>query len=163
METKTIKRFLKLIWEYQKINNIRNMSVSNAQYLYDFIRHNYPNLNPEVRAVICVYQNPEINNVAFHAHMVIVVDDKVFDPSYEITRFDNVLYIDSWNTVITKFRITQEMAKTILPTFLEFVKASNQMNKGVPIISNGSKEFYNQQADYVEERSQYLTRSNYKQ
>lgn len=166
METKTIKRFLKLIWEYQKINNIQNMSVSNAQYLYDFIGHNYPKLNPEVRAVICVYANrlargqrpssqqpltTEIQNIAFHAHMVVIIDDQVFDPSYEIAHNDNVLYIDSWSTLTTKFKITEDMIKTILPTFLEFVKASDEMNKGVPIISNGSREFYNKQADYVEE------------
>lgn len=147
--------------EYQKSNNIKGQCITNVQFLYDRITKNSKHINPKARAVICFYNDHDIKASIFIVHMVIIINDEVVDPSFEIYSKEGVKYFDNWSTLEYNIKIPDNLKHGLLSNLLKFIKLSDEINNGGLIITD--KDFYNKQADYIEAqrkpsaKSQYIT------
>ena len=140
--------------EYQAKNNIKKQCITNAQYLYDSIKHsNWPNkVTP--KAVIVVYNIPDNNETYYAVHMVVQWEKKLIEPSHEWGHIQNTEYYDNiYNVVKTMNSIgpgfNKVDAATLISTYLKFVKYAEQIEAGKFLVD---RKYYDLQADYVEER-----------
>jgi hypothetical protein len=119
--------------------------MTNTQYLYDSIIHNFPNCKVKAKSFICYSKS---KNIFVDIHLALILNGKIIDPSYEINIVGDMQYFDT----ISKLN----NAKIIKPTrkliekFINFIEISNQINNGKILITD--KKYYNDQADYVESR-----------
>jgi hypothetical protein len=147
-----IKLFIKFMIEYQKNNNIKDQCVTNAQYLYDHINHNFTNIKPKAKATVCLANDNENDTTKCVCHMVIMIDDIIYDPSYEIISLNDINYFGNMKCLslyISKYQLTSK--EVYLKTVSDFIKLSqvaDRINNGELLICD--KDFYNNQADYVE-------------
>jgi hypothetical protein len=98
-------------------------------------------------------------------HLVLMVDNKIIEPSFEVGQFDNRQYYDNivdfmkdsdkiLSIVNCKTMFNDKIidSKNIkynsLKAYLEFVNFANSINNGDILV--GHKDYYNAQADYVE-------------
>jgi len=155
MET-TLSLIMALMHEYQKTNNVKKECITNTQYLYDCMKANFPASNARAKAVICVKTDEKNESNTFIVHMVIMVNERIYDPSYEINSLENVVYHDNIKKLISSFDNIKDIptsAKQVLSNtftqFIEFTKKEDEINNNGLLICD--KKFYNDQADYIEE------------
>jgi hypothetical protein len=135
---------------YQKKNKVINKCVSNAQFYYDCVRHNHPELKPKVQAVIALTKKGESV-----IHLVVRIGGQPVDPSYDILSSGVETYFENWadfrkvcafsKIIDDKGNIKNE--KWYVKTFLEFLGFADRINKGELLIVD--KEYYHSQADWV--------------
>jgi hypothetical protein len=136
--------------EFQKINNIKSQCITNTQYFYDTLKNN-TSVNAKAKAVFAVSNDEETDTWLVINHMVITIDETVLEPSYEVYSLKNVKYYDSINHFLSLFQNPNEQItnlKEYLTKFIKFVKMAERINNDEFIITD--KEFYNKQADYIE-------------
>ena len=144
---KTIQLFIKHMIKFQKDNNIKGQCITNTQFLYDCIKRIYPNV--KAKAVICVINNNNI--IKCIVHMIIIIDNIIYEPSYEIVSYGNVVYYDNIKTIISNLpSISKDMISKTFNDFIEFIQLANKINEGGLLVCD--KDFYNNQADYVEKK-----------
>jgi hypothetical protein len=150
---KKIQLFIKYMIEFQKNNNIKGQCITNTQYLYDHINHNFSNIKHKAKAVICVTNNNNI--ITCIVHMVIIIDNNIYDPSYEIISLNNLSYYDNIKTIISVLpHVSKEMISKTFTGFIKFIELADKINKGGLLVCD--KDFYNNQADYVEIKNKKL-------
>jgi hypothetical protein len=138
--------------EFQKINNIKNQCMTNTQTLYDILKNN--NLcyfNAKAKAVFAISNNKETNTVNIIHHIVIIVNNIIIDPSYDVYSLINIDYYDNIKDFTSLFENPQKQLlnlKEYLTKFIHFTKIAIDINNGELRIAN--KDFYNKQADYIE-------------
>ena len=152
--TTRISNIILSMREYQKENNITKQCITNSQYLYDIIKMNSSN-NVKTKAVFVFSdKNEEDACIFISGHLVVVLDDDtMIDPSYDIFCLKNTSYFDNIKDLMnifddkvlvkTKFDI-----KKIIRDHIHFMKIAEQINNGDCVITE--KEHYNRQADYIE-------------
>lgn len=153
-----IVRILLTMLEYQKLNNIKGQCMTNVQYLLDTIKMNETDSKAKAMPVIALHRRGD--EMLIVAHLVIALeDDKIIDPSYEISSLDDesTIYCSKISTVKEYLKSTNsdqaETNKTLkfaTSKLIEFMKITDEMNRGEIRVSN--KEYYNNQADYVESK-----------
>lgn len=134
---------------YQKKHKVVNNCMTNAQFYYDCVKHNHPELNPKVQAVIAM------TNTAASIHLIVRIGDEVVDPSYEIVSSGPVKYYESYGDFKKVGRLSRVVDengvekddKWWLQTFLKFLVHAEKMNGGELRIVD--KAFYDSQADWV--------------
>ena len=152
-----IVRFMR---EFQEQNCIIKQCITNAQYLYDFIKTNGI-INVKVKAVIVISNNYDKISIIVGGYLVVVLDDKhIIDPSNEIFTLKDKSYFDNIKDFTNNFNLetsnqenNRELIKQTIHTFLRFYKIAEQINNGELIITD--KEFYNNQADYIEKKTEH--------
>lgn len=140
---------------FQKENCIKNQCVTNVQYLYDCIKNNESiNISIKIKPVIVV-SICENRCIAGHLVLSIYEDNEeiIIDPSYDVFSIKNKYYYDNIksfteNCCDKSNSESKVFAQNIISTFMKFVKLADQMNNGKFLICD--KEFYNNQADYIE-------------
>jgi hypothetical protein len=139
--------------EFQKEHNITSQCVTNAQYLYDIIKTNTSN-DVKTKAVF-VFSNDNMETAFFvGGHLVILLDDDtVIDPSYDIFCRTNNRYFDNVKDFMNIFDDKTALStridiKKLLHDHITFMKLAERINNGEFIITE--KKFYNDQADYIE-------------
>ncbi len=132
--------------EYQKTNNITGMCLTNALYLKDsLIASQVP---AKVKSCFACYKNEKIRAIV--VHMVVQLhDDTLIDPSYEIC-CQNPKYFDKYHMALSYMSFNKSFTKKVLEDYLHFVSLSEKINQGEILISRGDKDYYYNQADYVE-------------
>ncbi len=139
--------------EYQKQNNIKKQCVTNAQYLYDIIKTHSSN-NVKIKSVFVVSNNKEENTVIIvSGHLVIIDNETIIEPSYDVFCLKNKSYYDNFNDFINAFDDKNEFkskfdVKQLMSNYIYFMKLSERMNNSEFIIT--SKPYYNELADYIE-------------
>lgn len=134
--------------EFQKNNNITRKCITNAQYLYGILKSNTNN-KIYTKAVILVCNNEEGTPVINPAHIVVMIDDILIDPSYETFSLYNKKYFDNIKEFVECCSFEEpDMVKQIITHFLKFKPCENRINSGELYITD--KDFYNNQADYIE-------------
>jgi hypothetical protein len=141
-----MNEFLERIYEYQKINNIKNECVTNAQILYQYINAN--NLGDcSCNAVIAVC---EINSNHLNIccpHFVVEFNNGIIDPSFEIKILPNNIYYKDYSTFINEtFGIgyTGEYAKKKYEKmFIKFQNLAIKINK-TKKLNRLNIEYFNQ-------------------
>jgi hypothetical protein len=140
--------------EYQKENNIKNQCVTNAQYLYDIIKTN-SNSNVKTKAVfVFSHNNEEDTNIFVSGHLIVILNDEtIIEPSYDIFCLKNISYFDNIKDLVNIFDDKVKLKskidiKKLICDHIHFMKLSDQINNGELIITE--KNHYNKQADYIE-------------
>jgi hypothetical protein len=141
-----------LMHQYQAKNNITKQCITNAQYIYDSIKHSNWSSNVTPKAVIVVYTIPEKNEVYFAVHMVIQWKNKLLEPSHEFGHLQKTEYFDNINNVIQKMHLispgfNRDLAADLISKYLKFVKYAEQIEAGCFLVD---REYYDLQANYVE-------------
>ncbi len=148
---------LKMMYEYQKMNNVKGNCVSNCQYLYDQISGVHF-VDVKFKAVIATgYRKKmitknyaELDHVSI-VHLVLVVNDglmeKIVDPSYEVVSLKDLEYWDTIKEWKDNHPKRDFVDKENVKYYLDFVKIADQMNNKQFYITN--KEWYHGQADYI--------------
>ena len=157
MNNPFIQQFVKFMFEYQEENNIKAKCVTNTQYLYDFVKRNFPNENVKAKAVIVVGYDEVNNNLYLINHLVLYFDNEyLLDCSYEVSTkkvsiYNEMKYFANIKEVVkycTRINKDTDTLKHISKRHLEFLKHANEKKNGGLVITD--KEYYNNQADYVE-------------
>ena len=139
-----------LMREYQKKHNIKKQCVTNCQYLYDTLKANYPLNNIKVKAVLGISSNDD-RTIIYEGHVVVDVDEKfILEPSYEVYSTDNIEYFDNIKQFMNKYKIPKNDMKGVIKEFIDFTKLADAINNEELTITD--TEYYNNQADYVEEK-----------
>ena len=145
--------------EYQNLNNVKGQCITNTQYLYDTIKYNSFGKYVEfkAKAVFVIKIDNELNLTRFVTHVVLNVKDKsndeeyIIDPSYETFSLKNKKYYDTIQSFMPIFKnTTDENKKKMLKDFVDFSEYADNINNGGLLLAD--RKFYNQQADYIEEK-----------
>jgi hypothetical protein len=153
--SKIINNTKRLMNEYQKKKGVKGECIQNASYLYGFIKNLFKNENIErikIKPVIAVYKR-EYNDekvVALHIHMIILIDDMVIDPSYEINHYEKKAYYDNWSVFISDIP-DQKNNKKLLMNYLSFGKNAERIMKYNGLILN--EKIYREQIEYITKNS----------
>ena len=141
--------------EFQKENNIRKQCLTNSQYLYDIIKMNFSSSNVKTKAVLVFSGDDEANvGTIVGGHLVVILgDETVIEPSYDIFCLKNKSYFDNIKDFMDAFVDKVELknrldVKKIVSEHISFMKFAEQINNGEHVITED--KFYNEQADYIE-------------
>jgi len=140
--------------QYQKENHIIKHCTDNVLFLYDCIRASDPSLCPKICAVLCIKLDIESKHVRINmGHLVVVIQDKIFDPSFELCGFEYYSTVKNFKTRIHEIENTCTFVEPVdkrlcVKTFLHFQTLATRMNQGEGLISD--RDYYNKQADHVE-------------
>ena len=126
---------------YQTENYIKGMCLVNCRYFYKNILHNFPQSTARPAPVICV------SGCKVIIHMVVIINDKIYDPSYEIFSLKDVKYFHSvkqyFDNNPPEFRL--QLGPVVIKEFLNFIEFSKTLSSLVI-----DDEYYTALADYVE-------------
>jgi len=141
----------KLIREYQKNNNITDQCMTNTQFLYTFIKNNFPNMDVHVKAVICCADigNDTIKNII---HLMIVVDGQYYEPSYDTYKLQGRKYFTTIKDLLEGFvpnTLIKDNLKEIVSPFMRFVDLEKRMNSGEFLICDA--ELYDNYIDCMDD------------
>ncbi len=135
---------LELMHKFQKLNNINKKCILNTKYFYEYLIYNFPELPARAVVVIC------LTGIKTIMHMVVMVNDKIYDPSYEIFSLKDVKYFNNIKQYLDN--ITPEsrkiLGKKVIEKFIEFTKYANLINNKKLIVVDD--KYYQTQGNYVE-------------
>ena len=131
-----------LMLEYQKKNNIKGKCFTNSLYLKDYLTI-ILQLNVKMKAVIAISKVKFVVN--YWIHVVIEVDGKIIDPSYETSQY-NPIYVD---TIVKALPLIgcEVSKKEIIENFLNFTKIVKEINDNV--YERFDNDYYMTQAEYI--------------
>lgn len=153
---------------FQCGTNTVDMCVTNASYLIDQIDKHRTTYRAQ--AVMALYVVDNV--VRVHAHVVLLGNNQVLDPSYEIAQHHPVVYVhafrDLQSTLLTKFGVTllPQERQQFVEKFVSFGQMCQAINAGdclaVPPsldvasqdVYKSALQYYHAQADFVNSRVQ---------
>jgi len=144
-----ISKICRVMREYQEMNNIKEMCMTNTQTLYDIIKVSFPEVDVKAKAVICCNEMEDYV-IRQTIHLMIIADGIYYEPSYELYAF-KPMYFSSIKNLLDGFvpnDLIKDNLKNTLPTFLRFVEHEKNINNGDFLITD--KEYYNNQLDYLQ-------------
>jgi len=129
---------------YQCENKTVGKCVTNTQYLIDCIRYNLPHLS--AKAIPAIAKSGALLTI----HMVVTINGRIVDPSYEICSMDNVQYYRTIGDLASKVDVgTGDFTKRLLSEFIVFTKLADRINNKEDIVIT-DKEYYDGQADFID-------------
>lgn len=147
-DLKLVAYMLDKMHEYQKMNDVKDECVTNAQYLYDILKYN-TNLDVKVKSVYVLFNYDDETSGICVGHLCLQVDGMIIDPSYQYSKIKEANYTDSFKEVNKYLSDLDSVSKSkILKRNLHFEKIANQINSGECLVS--CKDYYHSQADYCE-------------
>ena len=149
-----LRKVIDLMLEYQKAKGVVEQCMTNTQYLYDCIKQNLPSEAHKFRAEPCiVVAKTEDEHTILHInHFVIRFEGHIIDASYEVYSQKEKKYcftIAEFMKTIEGLEMPQEQMKEVVSHHITFLRLAKRMNDGELLVCD--KEFYNAQADYIEE------------
>jgi len=141
---------ISLMNTYQQKHKIINQCLTNVQFLYTSVRHSFPSCDIKVVPACAVYISPIDHKPKLNAgHVVVMINNKIFDPSYEITSQDPTYLLDM-KVVGEHFKLLPvEGKRLIIQTWLEFTSYATMMNANPPYPLISNKEYYYAQGVFV--------------
>jgi hypothetical protein len=140
--------------EFQKQNNIKKQCITNTQYLYDTITMN-SGTNVKAKPVFVFSHDDEGGTATFvGGHLLVILDDDtMIEPSYDIFCLKNKSYFDNIKDLMDVFHNKDDLKtkidiKKLVSDHIQFMKFAEQINNGKRVITE--EKFYNEQADYIE-------------
>jgi hypothetical protein len=147
-DLKLVAYMLDKMHEYQKMNDVEDECITNAQYLYDILTYN-TNLDVKVKSVYVVFNNDDETSGICVGHLCLQVNGVLFDPSYQYSKIKEANYIDSFKEVNKYLSDLDSVSKSkILKQNLHFEKIAKRINSGEGLVS--CNDYYHSQADYCE-------------
>ena len=149
MEHSIIPYIVLSMREYQKKKSIKKECLTNTQYLYDIIKMNFTN-NVKTKAIYVFSDDDGIAHLL--NHLVVVLDGKTIDPSFDVFCLKNKSYFDNIKDLMDNFD-DKTMLKTRIDikkytcSHFKFIKLAEQINNGEFVICD--RKHYDEQGDYV--------------
>ena len=155
--TRGLAKIRKLMFEYQKNNNVEKQCITNCQYFLDCIKANCPDLNPEAVACIVCIIDDDIKAIVYMNHVMIRCGDKYIEPSYELDVIPDTnkyhYFTISDLKSNTPFRnADKEFIKQSISNHIYFIDVARRINAGKEVVI-ASSALYKAQADYVEQHA----------
>lgn len=152
MNERMISNIVISMREFQEKNCIRKQCVTNTQYLYDCIKMNTLS-DVKVKPVIVLSTDKETSTFTMiSGHLVVVLlddNETIIDPSYDVFILQNKSYFDNIKDLMDNCdNETRQFVKKGISDFINFITLAERINNGECVICD--KEFYNRQADYIE-------------
>lgn len=129
-----LMQLLKKMNDFQEQNNITEECLTNAQFVYKFIKNNQLG-ECNVRAVIVVININENKKIVCCCHFVVEFENKIIDPSYEYNKYPNAIYYTNYNKFIeAEFNIEDKIyfgeytKMKYINKFLKFYKLEIEVN-----------------------------------
>lgn len=128
--------------DYQKENGIINKCIDNTQFYYDVLK---PHFGERItfKPVFVLYNREDTTII--HIHMVLLFDDALIEPSYEIFKIKDKVY---YGTIAD---VKDIISKKDVITFLKFISCAEKMNNNEFVITD--RDYYHKQANYVETKT----------
>lgn len=128
--------------DYQEINDIKNKCLDNCQFYYDILKNVFVK-RITFKPVFVLYNCEDTTIV--HIHMILLFDEALIEPSYEIFKKKEKLY---YGTIAD---VRDLISKKDIQTFLKFIRCAEKMNNNEFIITD--KKYYQSQAEYVQSKN----------
>ena len=136
---------------YQIENKATGNCMSNTQYLRDTLIAN--NIDTKVIVVYVVGEKKDIPIISEN-HLVVKVNGKIIDPSFDVYGIKNKHYFESFDDLCKYCKnhpiyldIFNENKKYLLTSNIKMVKVATKINNGELCINN--LEYYHAQDNYV--------------
>ena len=145
---------IELMHLFQQNNNVVGECIANTKYLLDCIKPFKSNVCAESVVVIGHDPNDAKNEyVAISGHVVLRVDDDIFEPSYEIARLENKQYFGSYQRYkeYVRERGMNEGDTDDPADYLQFIGIAEKLNTDTYAFNDSYYEYYDAQADFVDE------------
>jgi len=165
-------KILESMLKYQKKHNIKSKCMTNVQYYRDALYG--MGVMCKIKPTIYITRRDTDNALCFDIHMTIKLNDILYiDPSFEflseekiaifhtINDFmkycknnDNIRPLNNKGQETSLYRSVQENHVFVLKNFINLVKVAEDINNNKLCITD--KNYYNAQADYVENKMKNL-------
>jgi hypothetical protein len=139
--------------EYQHLHNIKKQCITNTQFVYDILSLRYGTDRIKATAVIVIGEDEQGRNYICDGHMVILFDETIIDPSYELYSLKNKKYfstIANYKSYISYAQDETEKYKNTIKQHLTFRKLAEEINSGGFVIVD--KTYYIQLTDYIDKQ-----------
>ena len=141
------------MYDFQREHDITQQCLTNAIFLHSYIKKNMSGYDCRLKAVLVV-ENTTPNLMIFCSnHMVMEINGRLIDPSYEYHKLANPIYYDSYQDCMDKtFNVYIDVEKygpykgtfskkKYLNSFNRFVKIEQKINTK-NIIAHIDNEYY---------------------
>jgi hypothetical protein len=159
MAKQEINHIIALMREYQKKEGITDECMTNAYYLFNYIKQYFPDEKVEVMPVMVIGENNEGDPRWWMGHLVVVWtmkdEEYILESSYEVSSLKKKEYFADfkllWDYIKhTSDDETKNKIKSRYRDFPPFIDRAKEINRGKIIISN--LEFYQGQVRYIREK-----------
>ena len=117
------------MFAYQKRNNVQGKCITNAVYFMDSLNASLGFRVARVKATIALWVDEEKETSTTCVHMVVMVGDTIWDPSFEVARHD-VYYIDKLSHFPRCEKSSGLSLRECFSLFLHFLEIEKRINSG---------------------------------
>ena len=130
---------------FQHFYKIKGACATNAKCMSDYLKKTYPDKKIEVYPAIVT------SDEGVRVHLIILADEALVDPSYDVFSLENKRYylnIKEFVDAIENPADKQNELKSLGKDFMKYLDCANEINSGT--FENFNAELYNKQTEYVD-------------
>lgn len=130
---------------FQHFYKIKGACATNAKCMSDYLKKTYPDKKIEVYPAIVT------SDEGVRVHLIILADEALVDPSYDVFSLENKRYylnIKEFVDAIENPADKQNELRNLGKDFMKYLDCANEINQGT--FENFNSELYNKQTEYVD-------------
>ena len=130
---------------FQHFYKIKGACATNAKCMSDYLKKTYPDKKIEVYPAIVT------SDEGVRVHLIILADEALVDPSYDVFSLENKRYylnIKEFVDAIENPADKQNELRNLGKDFMKYLDCANEINQGT--FDNFNNELYNKQTEYVD-------------
>lgn len=130
---------------FQHFYKIKGACATNAKCMSDYLKKTYPDKKIEVYPAIVT------SDEGVRVHLIILADEALVDPSYDVFSLENKRYylnIKEFVDAIENPADKQNELRNLGKDFMKYLDCANEINSGT--FDNFNSELYNKQTEYVD-------------
>jgi hypothetical protein len=130
---------------FQHFYKRKGACATNAKCMSDYLKKTYPDKKIEVYPAIVT------SDEGVRVHLIILADEALVDPSYDVFSLENKRYylnIKEFVDAIENPADKQNELKSLGKDFMKYLDCANEINSGT--FENFNAELYNKQTEYVD-------------
>ena len=130
---------------FQHFYKIKGACATNAKCMSNYLKKTYPDKKIEVYPAIVT------SDEGVRVHLIILADEALVDPSYDVFSMENKRYylnIKEFVDAIENSADKQNELRNLGKDFMKYLDCANEINSGT--FENFNAELYNKQTEYVD-------------
>ena len=130
---------------FQHFYKIKGACATNAKCMSNYLKKTYPDKKIEVYPAIVT------SDEGVRVHLIILADEALVDPSYDVFSLENKRYylnIKEFVDAIENPADKQNELRNLGKDFMKYLDCANEINQGT--FDNFNNELYNKQTEYVD-------------
>jgi hypothetical protein len=130
---------------FQHFYKIKGACATNAKCMSNYLKKTYPDKKIEVYPAIVT------SDEGVRVHLIILADEALIDPSYDVFSMENKRYylnIKEFVDAIENPADKQNELRNLGKDFMKYLDCANEINSGT--FENFNAELYNKQTEYVD-------------